>query len=399
MEFALSSGNVVSFLKKHKLCDSEFRPDAPIALKEGTNFNLVVKFPNGRDLIVKQNRIDSNSDRGLGSLPVEWVVQELIDNFSSLSELQPLVSEVIFIDWSNSVLVSVFYENYQALNQLDRLNKCFDPRLTYVIGSNLAKIHGATYQQPAHLGFLRRYLKLDADKKQPNFINRLTKLRPSIWGNICPDGFTFYKLYQRFSSLNDAAIELFENIQPSCLIHNDLTLDNFIIDRQINLDCDSIEIAPEQIKIIDWERIDWGDPAMDLGMFISEYIGGIWLESTISDRNLDLNTMLTTAKFPLETISPALKTFMQGYLSQFPKIAVKRTDFIKRVVQFIGIGILSRLTYYVEHHYPFTNNSIYKLQVAKNLLCFPQESIKTVFGVEEEDLLNVEYAHSLNHRV
>ena len=387
MKFALSSGNVVSFLKEHILCSSDFQPDAPITLKEGTNFNLVVKSVHGRDLMVKQNRFCDRQK--IGSLPVEWVVQELINSFECLAHLQPLVSEVVFIDWSNSILVSVFYDNYLSLDRFDRVRESFAPKVSYILGGNLAKIHSATYRQQAHLDFLRHYLKLDTVNKQPNFIQRLTKLDTSIWGKICPDGFAFYKLYQRFPSLNQAVIELFENIQPSCLIHNDLTLDNFIIDSQINLNLDSVEIAPEQIKIIDWERIDWGDPAVDLGMFISEYIGGIWLGSLISDRHLDLNMMLNTAKFPLEAISPCLKAFIQGYLIQFPQIAIERTDFIRRVVQFVGIGILNRLTYYVEHHYPFDNNSICKLQVAKNLLCYPQQSIETIFAVSEEDLLNI----------
>ena len=388
MGFALSSGNVVSFLKEHKICPPNFQPNEPITSKEGTNFNLVVKSACGRDLIVKQNRL-GDCQSALGSLPVEWVVQELIKNFSSLRDLQPLVSEVLFLDWSNSVLVSVFYDNYLALDRLYQLRESFSPKLSYVLGGNIAKIHRATYRQQAHLEFLSRYLKLDTAKKQPDFIKRLTKLDTSLWGRICPDGFAFYKLYQRFPSLNEAVIELFENIQPSCLIHNDLTLDNFIIDRQINLDRDSDKIAPEQIKIIDWERINWGDPAADLGMLISEYIGGIWLGSMISDRNLDLNTMLSTARFPLEIISPSLKALMQGYLNVFPQIAIERTDFVSRVVQFVGIGILSRLTYYVEHHYPFGNNSICKLQVAKNLLCSPQQNIETIFGIREEDLLNL----------
>ena len=394
MGFALSSENVVSFLKEHEICSSDFQPNAPITLREGTNFNLVVKSARGKDLMVKQNRM-SDRQTSLGTLPVEWVVQELINTFPKLAHLQPIVSEVLFIDWSNSILVSVFYDNYLALDRFEPVRESFAPRLFYVLGSNLAKIHGATYRQQAHFEFLCRYLKLDTAKQQPNFIKRLTKLDTSLWGRICPDGFAFYKLYQRFPSLNEAVIELFDNIQPSCLIHNDLTLDNFIIDRQIDLY--SAEIASEQIKIIDWERINWGDPAVDLGMFISEYIGGIWLGNLISDRNLDLNTMLSTAKFPLEEIAPCLKAFMQGYLIQFPQIAIERIDFISRVVQFVGIGILNRLTYYVEHHYPFDNNSICKLQVAKNLLCHPQQSIKTIFSASEQELLNLKFANRLNN--
>ena len=387
MGFALSSKNVVPFLKEHKICPSDFQPAAPIACKEGTNFNLVVKSADGKDFMVKQNRIDDRQQT-LGSLPVEWVVQELINSFPSLAAIQPLVSEVVLLDWSNSILVSVFYDNYLSLDRFYDRRQRFDPKIADIFGANLAKIHRATYKQQAQFEFLSRYLKLDA-RKRPDFIKRLTNPDPSVTGKICPDGLAFYKLYQRFPSLERAIVELYEQIEPSCLIHNDLTLDNFIVDSQIDFEANLVEIAPEQIKIIDWERINWGDPAVDLGMVISEYIGGIWLGNLISDRHLDINSILNTAIFPLETITPTLKALMQGYLIQFPEIIVESKDFIRRVVQFVGIGILNRLTYYVEHHYPFNNNSICKLQVAKNLLCYPEAGIETIFEIKETDLLDL----------
>ena len=398
MELALSSKNAVDFLKEHKICPPDFEPTVPVICKEGTNFNLVVKSDGDRSFLVKQNRIDARSKTS-ESLPVEWIVQELINNFPSLASIQPLVSEVLLLDWSNGILVSVFYDNYLSLDLFYGDRQSFDPRISSIFGANLAKIHSATYQQQSQFEFLNRYLRLDSARKQPEFIKRLTNLDASIFGKVCPDGLSFYKLYQRFPSLNRAIIELYENIQPSCLIHNDLTLDNFIIDRHIDFDADLVQIAPEQIKIIDWERIDWGDPAVDLGMVISEYIGSIWLGNLISDRNLDINSMLSTATFPLETITPTLKAFMQEYLIQFPEITLDRRDFIRRVVQFVGIGILNRLTYYVEHHYPFNNSSVCKLQVAKNLLCYPEQGIETIFGTKEAELLNLSFSSSSTNEV
>lgn len=386
IESALSSQNVVEFLKEHQVCTPDFQPAAPIVRKEGSNFNLVVKSDEDISFLVKQNSLNGNNNT-LGSLPVEWVFQKLIDNFTDLASIQSLVSKVLFLDWSNCILVSVFYSDYLGLDRFYAINNNFNPQISAVFGANLAKIHRATYQQQAHLKFLGRYLKLDLEKTKPNFLRRIANLDPSIMGKVCPDGLDFYKLYQRFPSLDSAINELYAHIKPSCLIHNDLTLDNFIIDRQIDCHAESVEIEPEQIKIIDWERINWGDPAVDLGMVISEYIGGIWLGNLISDRNLDINTMLESAAFPLETISPTLKALMQRYLAHFPEIIAHRPDFVKRVVQFIGIGILNRLTYYVEHHYPFQNNSICKLQVAKNLLCHPQQGIETIFGTSEADLI------------
>ena len=386
MEVILSSDRVVDYLKKHRVCPLDFQPAVPIVRKEGTNFNLVVKSVDSHDFLVKQNRLASDG-RAFGSLAAEWLVQELINEFNKLAEIQSLVSEVVLFDRSNGILVSIFYDDYISLDRLYQTRMSFDLRVARIMGMNLATIHSASYQQQRQREFLARYIRLDRAARQPSFVRRLNNLNPSIFTTICPDGLAFYKLYQRFPSFEQAVTELYEQIEPACLIHNDLTLDNFILDSQLDLGTDSTKIEAEQLKIIDWERVTWGDPAVDLGMVVSEYVGGIWLGNLIADNCLDINTMLNLAIFPLEIITPSLKAFLQGYLAQFPQIVSYRPDFLRRVVQFTGIGILNRLSYYVEHHYPFHNNSLCKLQVAKNLLCYPQQGIETIFGATEAELI------------
>ena len=382
MQLILSLENVVEFLKQHNLCAPDFQPTAPIICKEGTNFNLVVESTDG-NLLVKQNRLDSQGQTK-ASLTAEWVVQALIDTFG-LTAIQPLVSRVLLLDSPNRTLVSVFYSNFQALDRFYDIYRAFPASIPERMGINLARIHSSTFEQVPQREFIGRYLNLNRAKELPGFVRRLNSLNPSIFSVICADGLEFYRLYQRFPSLNQAVLELYAGIHPVCLIHNDLTLDNFILDRQ--LDPNSTQIEPEQVKIIDWERTLWGDPAIDLGMVIAEYVGGIWLGNLVVDRHIDLNTMLSLATYPLEALVPSLRAFLRGYLTEFPQILSHRPEFVRRVVQFAGMGILNRLTYYVEHHYHFDNNSLCKLQVAKNLICAPQQGIATLFGMTEAELI------------
>ena len=382
MQLILSSENVVEFLKQHNLCQSDFQTTAPIVCKEGTNFNLVVESTDG-DFLVKQNRLDSQGQTK-ASPNAEWVVQALIDTFD-LTAIQPLVSQVLWLDSPNCILVSVFYGNFHALDRFYDIYRAFPASITDRMGRNLALIHKSTCAQVPQQEFIGRYFDLNRAKELPGFVQRLNRLSPHIFSIICADGLEFYRLYQRFPSLNQTVLKLYAEIQPACLIHNDLTLDNFILDRK--LDPNSTEIEPEQIKIIDWERAKWSDPAIDLGMVLAEYVGGIWLGNLVVDRHIDLNTMLSLATYPLETLVPSLRSFVRGYLTEFPQILSYRSDFVRRVVQFAGIGILDRLTYHMEHHYHFDNNSLCKLQVAKNLICAPQQGITTLFGMTEAELI------------
>lgn len=409
MGFILSSENVVDFLKQQNICPQDFQPTFPVIAKESTNFNLVVHSGDSQSFLVKQNRVDSKGETS-GNLFHECLVQEFINNFSNLASIQPLISQVVLFDRPNSILVSIFHDKYIALDDYYETRNSYHPQIAQTIGVNLAQIHQATYQQQQQREFLGQYIRLDTGKRLPSLIRRLHSPSPSIFGEICPDGLEFYKLYQRFPSFHQAIIELHENIQPSCLIHNDLTLDNFIIDTQLDLNADeveagsavsgrstfdSVQMRPEQVKIIDWEFFYWGDPAVDLGMLVSQYLAE-WLNSLIADRNLDLNTTLSLATCPLERITPSLEALLRGYLTTFPEILKHRSDFVKRVVQFAGMGIIDRLSYYVEYHYQFDNEAVCKLQVAKNLLCYPEKGINTIFGTTEAELIKHSSPKALN---
>ena len=129
-------------------------------------------------------------------------------------------------------------------------------------------------------------------------------------------------------------------------------------------------------------------------MLVSQYLGE-WLDSLVADRNLDLNTTLSLATCPLEKITPSLQALLNGYLTTFPKMLKDRSDFISRIIQFAGMGIINRLSYYVEYHYPFDNEALCKLQVAKNLLCYPEKGIKTIFDTTEAELINNFYPKAL----
>jgi hypothetical protein len=407
MGLILSENNVVDFLKDKHVCPSDFYPTAPVICKESKNFNLVVQTSrddalesldctssvkgscpvgNRRSFLVKQNRVDREGKTS-GHLITEWLVQELIDKFSNLAAIQPFISEVVLFDRDNSILVSVFYDDYIPLDSSYEICQSYHPQIAKTIGTNLGQVHRATYQQPQIREFLGQYFKLDRPIRPPGFIQQLNNITPSIFAKVSPDGLDFYRLYQRFPSLQQAVIELYDNLRADCLTHNDLTLDNFIIDKNLDLSDESVQIKPEQVKIIDWELIYWADPAVDLGMLVSQYLGE-WLNSLVADPNLDLDTTLRLASCPLEKITPSLEALIRGYLTTFPEVIQDRPDYIRRIVQFAGIGLINRLSYYVEYHHPFDNQALCKLQVAKNLLCSPKEVINTIFGTTEAELIN-----------
>ncbi|MFB2979616.1 phosphotransferase family protein [Microseira sp. BLCC-F43] len=95
---------------------------------------------------------------------------------------------------------------------------------------------------------------------------------------VPPDCLKFFILYQRYSSLGEAVAELKDAWHPCCLTHNNLKLNNILIHKDW-------ERSPKQLdegmlRLIDWERCAWGDPAFDLGTIIASYLQ-LWLSSLV----------------------------------------------------------------------------------------------------------------------
>jgi aminoglycoside phosphotransferase (APT) family kinase protein len=93
---------------------------------------------------------------------------------------------------------------------------------------------------------------------------------------------------------NDAFIEMLEIIQSDdriyesldslrnltkyCLIHGDLKFDNILISKYTKI---------PSLKLVDWELCGWGNPHVDLGTIIGNYIL-LWAKSIRLRRNRSL---------------------------------------------------------------------------------------------------------------
>ncbi len=137
------------------------------------------------------------------------------------------------------------------------------------------------------------------------------------------------------------------------------------------------------IRLIDWERSAWGDPAMDLGTLISSYVL-LWLSSLVISKSLSLEESLSLAMTPLEQLQPSIAALACAYYNTFPEILEHRPDFWQRVVQFVGFALIQQIQATIQHQKSFNNTGIAMMQVAKTLLCNPQQSMSTIFGTAVE---------------
>jgi len=375
MKFILNSHNVFDYLAQNGLCDRSEQPLSKVEPLEAKNFNLLLTFPDNRKLLVKQER-HNHEGQAAGEFLSEWRIQEFLQQFTELDRLRPLLSEILHFDKENSIIVFRYLDDYRDLMDFYTKENSFDTEIAAAIGTLMATIHRNTFNRQEYQDFFSRNPdNLKADMVT-NLIRGLERISPEIFGAVPGDGLKFFALYQRYDSLGQAIANLGNAVIPSCLTHNDLKLNNILLHANWQQSSNGI------VRLIDWERSAWGDPAFDLGTVISSYLQ-IWLGSLVISKSLSIEESLRLAMTPLEKLQPSIAALTQVYLQTFPEILEHRPDFLLRVVQFAGFGLIQQIQAMIQYQKYFGNGGIAMLQVAKTLLCRPEQSMPTIFGASE----------------
>lgn len=385
MTFSLSTNNVLEYLVTQKICTKLEPKPSEIELKEAKNFNLLLNWQSGRQLLVKQERINREG-KTIGEFFNEWRLQELLQQFPELNHIRTLISEVLHFDKNYSIIVFNYLDKYFDLTDLYTEKEEFPTTIASLIGKVLSTIHRTTFNNQEYQNFFLEDSEDIVVNEALHLSLGLEQISPEIFGHIPADGIKFLVLYQRYDSLGKAILDLSAAFNPCCVTHNDLKLNNILLHNnweQDNFSQDEISL----IRFIDWERSSWGDPASDLGTVISSYLQ-FWLGSLVVSKSININESLSLAVIPLEKIQPSITAVTQAYFDNFPEIIQHRPDFLKRVVQFAGLALINRIQAMLHYEKSFGNAGICMLQVAKSLLCRPEQSIYTVFGVTEAELTN-----------
>ena len=376
MTFLLKHHNLFDYLLEHDLCNKSEQNLTKVEPVAAKNFNLLVTFADDRKLLVKQER-HNQEGKAAGEFLSEWRIQEFLQQFSELNHLRPFLPEVLHFDRDNSIIVKSYLDDYRDLMDFYTKENSFNSEIAAAIGTMIATVHSETFNRQEYQDFFSKNRENSASDQVTTLIRGLERISPEIFGLVPADGLKFFALYQRYDSLGQAIAQLGSAFTPSCLTHNDLKLNNILLHNNWEQASNPI------VRLIDWERSAWGDPAFDLGTVIGSYVQ-IWLGSLVISNSLSIDESLRLAITPLDKVQPAIFSLIQAYFNQFPEILEHRPDFLQRVVQFAGFALIQQIQAMIQYQKSFGNTGIAMLQVAKTLLCRPEQSMPTIFGTAAE---------------
>jgi hypothetical protein len=380
MLLPLSSQNVIQYLQAVGLCSLEDGKshifNLPVNQK---NYNLVVDVAGNQKLLIKQARGTEN--QGINhELFNEWLFHQLLQKFPVLGNISAIAPLVLHFDEENSLLIRSYFSEYLDLGEYYQ-NNIFPTEIASAIGTTLAALHRTTFQGKEYRDFMATAPQGQFRYHFYNPAQGIASLDPAIFGKIPTEALRFHVLYQNCESLEAAIADLAYEWNPCCLTHNDLKLNNILIHSRWN------QLDNCLVQLIDWEACTWGDPAFDLGTILASYLE-IWLESLIVDPTLELTESLQLAMTPLAEIQPSLVALLQGYLHAFPMILTYHPDFLVRVIKFTGLALINQIQDQINNCKLFDNSHLCMLELAKNLLTMPEQSVLNIFGISEEEILS-----------
>lgn len=380
----LSSNNVSQYLLNCGICPKEKLGLLEIELLESmktdleSSSNIFVSIPSDFHLVVKQEYYPHSN--GVNNKVLnEWQLHKFLQCCPSLGYSASFVLEILLFDHTNSILVYKYPKDYLNLRDYYLIHKSFPTKIAELLGVALANLHMETSENQECFNFLNIKNKEEKKYKFPCPLYLKDKIAPETFFISPSESIKFLKLYQSCESLSSVVTKLVANHNHCCLTNNSFGVDNILIPMHWEeLLSKSGQSDKSLIKAINWDNCSWGDPAFDLGTVIASYFI-LWLNSLFLHPAIELEKSLQLAAIPLETIQPSVLALIKGYISKFPEILKNYPFFLERIVQFTGLALIYKVITMINSFKGFNNQGIIILQLAKKMLCAPEESFKYVF--------------------
>jgi hypothetical protein len=159
------------------------------------------------------------------------------------------------------------------------------------------------------------------------------------------------------------------------LIHGDMKFENCVLSYSKGAGAD-----PE-IKVVDWEIADLGDPRWDVGSMLQSWLS-YWIFSMPADGAVnDPEQLAARAHYPLERMRPAIRAFWQSYVKTMEVTGKAERDLLDTCISFGGARMIQTV---FESMYQMTNltpHAIFMLQVSLNILEEPRGAVTDLLAL------------------
>ncbi len=157
---------------------------------------------------------------------------------------------------------------------------------------------------------------------------------------------------------------MLEGWRAETVIHGDIRPDNVLV-RNGHAE------GPWEVRIIDWEMVQLGDPAWDLAGTLQAFVRA-WVVSIPMTADLSIDERTALAKFPFENVQALCRSFWQGYRAELAADRVEERHLLDRAVKLTAVRMIQS-AYEMSHELMVPDpRSVIMLQLSWNVFVRPE---------------------------
>lgn len=356
----LSTENLCHYLLDRNLIDRHTVMSGDFStVSEPTRNNIFkVLSRTGRNLFIKQ--VSNFNAHALSILKREAKAYHFISSNPEYAELAALIPTFIDYDKDRHVLVVGYLPDHTSVHEYYFSQQRVIPEFTAKQAEIMTLFH---FPVPAHADTsafprLLPWIMLINDNGphyfQPNSNNDLVGM---IRGN---------------NELMEMLTALKSEWQQTSLIHGDIKWTNFITPKTAT--------DASQVKLVDWEIADIGDPWWDVAGFLQSFLS-TWLFGFDNLKPAEHKLLDSMHAFDIEQVKPAAAYFWKTYIQRMNIPAAEEQAALVKTMKYTAARMLqTSIEGIVQTPQVFPNN-VRIVQVAFNILKSPEMAAQELFGI------------------
>jgi aminoglycoside phosphotransferase (APT) family kinase protein len=159
------------------------------------------------------------------------------------------------------------------------------------------------------------------------------------------------------------------------VIHGDVKSDNVLV-----CPADGGGGPGVEVRVVDWEFVQVGDPAWDLAGALHDWLV-FWTSTMPLDPALSPGEMADRADHPIETLRGAIRAFWDGYRSASGLAAAEADDRLGRAVAFSAVRLIQAALELSAEEDELPTQTVILLQVSAHLLADPRRARSGLYGL------------------
>lgn len=351
----LDAKNVAHYLLERGLLDPAGLVAGDFLAYEASrrNHNVKVEREGGGGLFVKQASEHEASTRS--TVGREALFLQAVARNGALAGLAALVPRFLGLDAERGVVITELVAGGRSLQEALGGEPVFPPAWAASLGVALGTFH--------HLGRTSSWPEGQWPGQLPWILSAPGMSSTGGLPGVSGGGRRLLSALQSFPDFAGPFAELAAGWRRETLIHGDLKWDNLLLVEQSG--------ALPRIYLVDWELVDWGDPAWDVGSILQAFLL-TWLAGLPPGAGDDPRVMAS-----LTPLQPAVRAFWEAYRNANPSVG--DGDFERAVTY--GAARLVHSTYeHLQFAAGLTPMAVHALQLAAHLLAAPGRARREVFG-------------------